>query len=348
MNETRKRGLIAGLSALLTLAAAEGALRLREGVASGQGSPSYAGGSHARFLIEEDPETGYRLRPGFQGREISSGGEFDVAASIDERGLRDHPHAPPPQPAVLALGDSMTFGEGVEAGQSFAAVLERESGVRVYNAGVPGFGTCQMAVHARRLIPALQPKVVLVTFQPRWDRNRCATPYRYLEGFLVDPGFGQQLHLVGGNLVAADLPGRAGALTAELKGRSHVARYAFGALGDLVRRNARKPYAPPEPAAFEPTIQALQALRRQADEAGAGFLAVLIDGSRSKPDAGEQAMMEAILQQKGIPYLALDRTIQDADWSRFRFERDLHWNEAGHRAVGVALSPVVRSLLFGS
>ena len=57
-----------------------------------------------------------RSAPGSSGREIALGGEFDVPVAVDAQGLRVQPHTAPPPPRVLAIGDSMTFGEGVTDG----------------------------------------------------------------------------------------------------------------------------------------------------------------------------------------------------------------------------------------
>src|SRR5262245_4100328 len=140
----KKKLALSAASVLFTLLIAELALRLLGIGAAGRGSPWFAGGNHPRFLFQTDAESGYTLRPGFRGREIAPGDEFDVAAVIDRRGMRDHPHTAPPAPSVLTLGDSMTFGEGVPAAATWPAWLERSAGVRVYNAGVPGYSSGQM------------------------------------------------------------------------------------------------------------------------------------------------------------------------------------------------------------
>jgi len=348
MGDRRKKLLLAGMSILATLLVAEAALRILGIGAVRRGSPWFAGGNHPRFLFQPDAASGYTLRPGFQGREIAFSNEFDVPVAIDPRGIREHPHTAGPRPAVLTLGDSITFGEGVPADHTWSAVLERESGVRVYNGGVPGYSTCQMAGRARSLIPRFRPDLVLVTFSSQWDRNRCDTPFLYMEGYIVSQRYLERLHLVGDNLYLGEtrLPG-IGAATAWAKHHSYLARLALPPLGDAARFLVRKPVKPfrPSPEDYEPTARALASIRHQAQQAGAGFAAILIE-SRGRDYEIDRANLEKVLRQRGLPYLALD-TLR-ADWKRLRYPRDQHWNDAGHRVVGTALVPLVRSRLHSS
>ena len=60
-------------------------------------------------------------------------------------------------------------------------MIERGAGVRVENGGVPGYGSRQMLGHLRRLLPAIHPRVVVMTLCPLWDRQRCATLTRRFE-----------------------------------------------------------------------------------------------------------------------------------------------------------------------
>lgn len=340
-SERRKKLLVAGLSVLVTLLLAEVALRILGIGEIRRGSPWFAGGNHPRYLFQADPVSGYALRPGFHGREIAFTGEFEIPVEIGPLGMREHRHTAGPRPSVLALGDSMTFGEGVPADRTWSAVLEREAGIRVHNGGVPGYSTCQMTGHARVLLPRLRPDFVVVTLSPHWDRNRCENPFLYLDGYIVSQRHMARIHMIGGNLYLGDtrLPG-IGTATAWAKHVSYLARLGLPPLGDAARALTRRKEEPfrPSPELYEPTMQALSSIRAQAG--AAGFLAVLIE-SRGPDYEIDRAHLEEALKAKDIPYLSLDSV--QVDWPRLRYPRDQHWNEAGHRTVGRVLAPLIRT-----
>jgi lysophospholipase L1-like esterase len=63
---------------------------------------------------------------------------------------------------ILAFGDSLTYGSGVDADNSYPAVLERLSGYRVINAGVPGERTPAGVARLPRALEAYQPKLLIL------------------------------------------------------------------------------------------------------------------------------------------------------------------------------------------
>jgi hypothetical protein len=342
----KKKLALSAFSILVALLFAEAALRLLGMGKTGRGSPWFAGGNHPRYLFKPDPESGYTLRPGFKGREIAPGDEFDVEAAVDARGLRDHPHATPPVPSVLALGDSMTFGEGVPVDRSFSAVLEQETGVRVYNAGVPGYSSRQMLVRLRRLAPALRPSLVVVTLSPLWDRQRCAAPFVYKDGYIVAKGYADRLVLLDGNLYLKEtrLP-VLGMATAYAERYSVLMRLALPALAGGTRAVlSRSRPTDPEPGEYEATVSDLDQTRHLADGIGARFLVVLID-DRGEDFHRDRLAVQSRLRELGVPYVAADDLVPSGDWPRLRFARDGHWNAAGHAAVGKALAPRVSAIV---
>lgn len=95
--------------------------------------------------------------------------DFKYTAHINSIGLRDHeiPKDRGKTFRVLAIGDSYTYGWGVEIEQTWLKQLEerlRRDGVEVetINAAKPGWGPPDYAKLAERIIPILRPDLVVV------------------------------------------------------------------------------------------------------------------------------------------------------------------------------------------
>lgn len=97
-------------------------------------------------------------------------GEFSYRVQVNNLGFRDRDFSVHPQRGVrrvVALGDSFTYGWGVDANESWPKVLERELervGIvtEIANLGAPGAGPRQYADLAERAIPLLKPELVVV------------------------------------------------------------------------------------------------------------------------------------------------------------------------------------------
>lgn len=65
---------------------------------------------------------------------------------------------------ILALGDSYTYGEEVNNGETWPSILEALTGRKVLNAGVAGYGFDQIVLRAGLLAPTVHPSAVVVSF----------------------------------------------------------------------------------------------------------------------------------------------------------------------------------------
>src|SRR6266850_1022453 len=97
------------------------------------------------YLMLPDAEIGWVLAPSFKG--VGRGPGWSVTIATDSLGLRDREYDLDDVAArIVVIGDSYTFGFGVEAEETFPKVAERElmrtslAGVEVVNAGVNGYG----------------------------------------------------------------------------------------------------------------------------------------------------------------------------------------------------------------
>ena len=122
--------------------------------------------------MEFDPDLFWRLKPELRGLRVeghirSHAIDFRVTT---HRGLRSlTPLGTKSRFRVLAIGDSCTFGLGVEDGETWPAQLEgllRRAGVDadVINAGVPGYTAFQGKRFLETRGLALDPDLVLVSF----------------------------------------------------------------------------------------------------------------------------------------------------------------------------------------
>lgn len=123
-----------------------------------------------RFLFPQesyvlDREIGYALRPG------QTAYTHDRKVRINSLGLRDDEIVPEPGPGtvrIIALGDSQTFGNGLDLSETWPKQLARRldslGGYRweVVNAGIPGTDTWQHEILLRRLINTLHPHAVVL------------------------------------------------------------------------------------------------------------------------------------------------------------------------------------------
>lgn len=124
-------------------------------------------GDAAGAFLQYDERIGWSNRPGFVGRHRTE--NFDVSVHVDGVGCRvagSSNGVPSFDQAVLMMGDSTTFGWGVEEPQTFAAHLRTRLEAPVHNLGVSGLGTDQQLLQLRDVLARSRPRAVVVTFTP--------------------------------------------------------------------------------------------------------------------------------------------------------------------------------------
>lgn len=150
------RKLIFGVIPTLALGAAtEGGARLTWG-------PDDLLPNAGAVYLRDHPTRFWALKPGWD-----TGPGSRPRFTFNQRGLRDAEVADRPVPGVhrvLSLGESTTWGFGVEAGETYTEVLERDLGPgwEVVNAGVGGYTIWQSMVWLLEEGLDLGPEIVLV------------------------------------------------------------------------------------------------------------------------------------------------------------------------------------------
>lgn len=327
-----------------------------------------------------DARLGARLKPGFTDTVVTT--EFSSTWSINEDGYRG-PRAGARADGesrlrIVALGDSFTFGYGVEEEQAWPrrleALLNAGEGaprVEVVNLGVGGYGTWEEARYLEKEREHLAPGLALVAFyvgNDPLDNRRWYPPVP-----VADPG---------GAPVPTVVPDTTERLKRWLGGRVQLYNL-LATRGDelLVKTGMRRlvyPFEldilrspPPEPvaAAWEATQAAFASLT-YLQEAGVPIRVVLIPMKHQVDDAFWQrltAQYERLAGAAALPgldrerpqriaeALLLDAKIDSYDLlpglreearsspEPLYWSRDQHWTAAGHEAAARLIAARLRS-----
>lgn len=130
----------------------------------GLGAPPALGKGAFDYFTWDDT-LGWELRPHAEGRLAAE--EFDVAIRINGRGERADTEVPvervPGKKRILVIGDSFTFGHGVEAAEGWPARLEAlVPDSEVINLAVTGYGTDQQVLRLEKRGLEYRPDLVLL------------------------------------------------------------------------------------------------------------------------------------------------------------------------------------------
>lgn len=120
-------------------------------------------------ILMADDELFWKLKPNLNAYLVSgqlgNWPPIRYSVSTNNDGLRRMPPVNSARKRVLFLGDSCTFGLGVEDDQTFPALLQnRLKNVRCVNAAVPAYSAYQGRVELEQLRPDVRPDAVVITF----------------------------------------------------------------------------------------------------------------------------------------------------------------------------------------
>lgn len=308
-------------------------------------------------MFEADPAAGYRLRANYRN-EIRVP-EYRTAIATDAQGYRVPVGATPMAPdcrRILALGDSFTFGVGVNAEEAFPLRLEtaltQSTGTPwcARNGGVGGYGPLRsarlLATHQAEYRPEIVVHAVYVGNDLQ-DSNPST--------FLQDP------RIEGGRMVS-----QAGGVVPRarrfLRIHSHLYSFLRSNLYDLylaspfaAKSQALDPIGLADwPASIRDVTwpacaQGIREIAAWCREHRAHYLVVVVPAKYQVDEAPwnvyrkrwrlpdeafdrdhAQQVVDAFLEQEGVAVLDLLPVFRQAAESSLYFRVDNHWTAAGH------------------
>ena len=314
----------------------------------------------------------YELRPGYVGR--LKRGTYDVAIRINREGYRSPEFSPDAKKPVriLAVGDSFTFGWGVEAEDAYPQRLERllaaqsDADVEVINAGfAAGYSPDTYYLFLKNRGLALHPDLIVVGFFVGNDIDHVrAFENEWTE---VD-GEGLPLRIINvdskvdeGWLVSRHRPLRYEIpvlrdLHLFQMAAGAVQRFAVGPLTAGERSAGEIPFV--FRAAYEERTQRLvervqrlfRGMKRVADEHRVPLCVLLIPDVAQLVASGSEAMgaadwekpqrlFRAFFDEEHIPYLDLlaEMRVQNAADDLY-IRNDFHWSRKGHELAARRLA----------
>jgi len=122
-------------------------------------------------MYTPDPDLGWKLEPGFEGIEQKK--DFLTHVRINQEGFRDDPYDETASGSVfsiLGVGDSFTFGFGVEHEETYLELLEGylnssrpgHRNYQVFNTGVPGYSLEEYSMFLNNSWKKFDPDLVVI------------------------------------------------------------------------------------------------------------------------------------------------------------------------------------------
>jgi hypothetical protein len=115
-----------------------------------------------------DAEVSYTLEPA-ECQQTSF--EYSVTVRANRAGLRDD-ESSLDRPDVIVIGDSHAMGWGVRQEETFAAVLERATGYRTLNMGMPSYGTAREMIALQRVDRSAMKYLIVQYCSNDYEENR--------------------------------------------------------------------------------------------------------------------------------------------------------------------------------
>lgn len=293
-------------------------------------------------------------RAGFDGYFAQNNGDFRVRIGLNELGLRNPEPIEKADEKIWVIGDSFTFGWGVEQNEIYSSILAKTSGVETYNVASPGTNVCGYQILIARMPAKVRPKAVVVglTLENDITLYDCKKAGREIAGMddesaLLTPSLLNLKSLMTGNSALYNIA------VAAIK-RVQILNEWLVRLGLVAREHVDKFIfdADSIDAITESTVGELIRLRNQL--APKTPLAVLLIPARFEVRDGTPAhklLRKAVteeLNRRGLPVIDPFEEFKRAGFAPTHFAHDGHWSPLGHKIAAQAAAVWLRGQNIGN
>lgn len=369
---TKRRRILArimtvGFGILLALILVEVLLRVRAG---------YIARSEdlAANLVAYDSDYGWHLSSGWEGDHRHY--DFKAHYRVNANGFRDDAKVPEGFKGrrIAVVGDSFTFGLGVNDDQTFCHLLSQQAGTNaIYiNYAVPGYSTDQQALLIEKeILPKKPDEIILAVYVANdlFDNLRevpmqfsLAKPYFELgeSGLALRNSpvpFGLPKAAVSGRILAETVMGRA-----DLQRSWKVRLESHSEIFKLFSHNflPDKDYSAEFETRFQPAVKLFEAIldrvASRCGEQGTKLTVALLAGRsqvaepRSVSAQYQEYMRQkalAVAEAKGLATIDLAGALKaEKGAGTYFFSNDGHLNVKGHRRVAELLAGGERNRKF--
>jgi hypothetical protein len=281
---------------------------------------------------------GWTHKPGQRGRFIHR--DFSVEISINSRGLRDTEYTLErnDKKRMLILGDSFSWGYGVQHHERFSEILENNySDWEIINASVSGYGTDQQFLYLKEEGLFYKPDVVLLLFNKTdFGNNINKEQYWYNKPYFI---------LEDESLQLQNIPVPKTTLRQKLDRFFIGKTYFWKVIYYLIiyntirkggRHNQKKAFQKQNK--YEVTYQLIKAMNDLARKNGAKFILVSIPMIKKSRN-----FLQDLSAKLDISYLPLDAFFSNIE-KTVTFPHDSHWNSVGHEAAAIAIDQFLQDL----
>jgi len=305
--------------------------------------PQWGDFSVNRFVqTEYVPDYGvvYTGRPGFDGYFAQNNGDFRVHIRINNAGLRNDEPVTVADKRVWLLGDSMTFGWGVEREEMYSSQLNSMLPIQTYNVASPGTDVCGYEALTKRMPNDVKPAGVIVGLILENDILSYDCQAKPMEIGRYEDWTPSLAWL---KVVLTSHSALYNFLSVSVK-RVDVLREGLITIGAIKREHAYRSLPSEEQVRknIESTANELQNLRNLYDLKTPFLIAVI--PSRFEIINGDQAFKSlrveilAALKVRGLPTLDLFPAFNQYPLLDTHFAHDGHWSPRGHQLAAETIS----------